>query len=164
MARGRKGTKDPDLTPKQMEDLARFISLGLTVTDVCILGGISRDTFYKWAAEGKRRTDPDDPIRKFADAVSRGRVSAKASALGHVHLGMKKDWKAAAWLLGVTYPKEYGPKVAITLQSEFTAALERLEKVLPPEMYDKALAAIVGADGEAENGGAPAGEIDPLND
>lgn len=133
------------------EDLTRVLNLGMTVRDACAFAGVSKTAFYKWLHLGKSRP-PDDPLRKFADAVVRGRTAAKVHAVGQVHAGMKKDWKAAAWLLGVTYPGEFGPKVKVTLEAEFGSALERLKAALPPEMYEKALDALARGDGEEGEG------------
>lgn len=159
MARGRKGTHEPELTRKQLEQMALWIRMGLTVTEVCKLSVISRDTFYTWVKEGKKRTDTEDPVRKFSDAVHQGRLSAKAHALTAINLGMMKDWKAAAWYLGVTYPKDFGAKIRVTLDAEYTAALARMKATLPPEMYELALRAITGGEGDAGAEIPGAGEV-----
>lgn len=163
MARGQKGTQDPEVTPEQLKDLARVLRLGITVKDACVFSGMSQETFYKWKNVGLTRPE-GDPLREFADAVTKGRASAKIHALGQVTAGMKRDWKAAAWYLSVTNPKEFGPKVRETLLAEYSTAIERLKEALPPEMYAKALAALAGGDGESGASAPETGEVDPLRD
>lgn len=141
---GKTGPKGPRVTPEQFKQMALWIGMGLTVTEVCRLSVISRDTFYKWVKEGKHREDPQDPVRQFSDAVHRGKLSAKAHALVAVQYGMKKDWKAAAWYLGVTYPRDFGPKVRVTLDQEFGNAISNLEEDFAdtPDLLAKVLASL----------------------
>lgn len=49
------------------------------------------------------------------------------------------DWKAAAWRLERKQPRRYGPRVAVSVQQELDAVLDRLKKGLPPEWYEKVL-------------------------
>lgn len=156
MTRGRRGSSDPDLTPKQFEDMARWIRMGLTVKDTCLLTGTTTETFYKWLRIGKERPKSDH-LRVFADAVVAGKASAKAAALAQIHMGMKKDWKAAAWFLSVTDPANYGPQIKITVKEELDAVLEKLAAGLPSAEYARVLA-IIGSDdpGESEIGSASA--------
>lgn len=157
MAQGKRGTSGSNLSQRQLEDAAKVIRLGMTVRDACAFAGISHTAFYKSVRIGKTRP-LGDSLRDFADAVAKGKTDAKVFAVGQVHAGMRKDWKAAAWLLGVSYPKEFGPKVKVTLETEFAGALERLKAALPPEMYEKALDALAAGDGEEGEGEDSPGE------
>ena len=60
------------------------------------------------------RTNPADltieelRLSDFSDAVSRARARAKADALGAIRVGMRDDWRAAAWFLERSFPEEFG--------------------------------------------------------
>ncbi len=156
----------PRITSEQFKMATTALRMGMTVTDACRLAGMNRDSFYKWKRIGESMPHGEDPKadplpRQFADAVANGELTAKHTALASIYNGMRKDWKAGAWLLSVRAPKEYGPKIRVTLETEFDAALERLEKVLPPELYEKALAAIAGGQGDEEDSGPPPGDVGP---
>ena len=49
------------------------------------------------------------------------------------------DWRAAAWRLERKWPRRYGVRVAVSVQQELDAVLDRLKKGLPPEWYEKVL-------------------------
>lgn len=153
----------PEVTPEQFKQMAQLLSIGLTVTDVCTVVGISRETFYKWRAVGQQSTDRDDPLRKFADAVAAGKASAKAHALGQVTKGMAKDWKAGAWYLGVTYPQEFGPKVRVTLEKEFGDAVSNLEEDFAdqPEVLGKILSSLTRQRSPGSDGPPGPEAVDP---
>lgn len=156
MARGKKGTRgETEFTKKVGDEVLRALRVGMTMTDAAEFAGVSKTCLYAWLRAAKSKPQRD-PLARFAHAVSKGRTCAKFDALEKVSYA--RDWKAAAWWLGVTDPKNYGPKIRVTLETEFSAALERLKAVLPPETYAKAIDAIAGGDGE---GGEGADLLDP---
>lgn len=144
MPRGRKGVPAaPAIDPKKMDEAVRVIRMGQPIIVACRFAGISKTAFFKWVQVGKRRPE-GDPLREFAESVAKAKESASVLALGSVFKGMQKDWKAAAWFLGVTKPAEFGQKVRVTLEEEFSSAIENLEQDFSdqPELLGKILASI----------------------
>lgn len=162
MARGKKGTRgETEFTKKVGDKVIDAIRVGMTMEDAAEFASISKSTLFRWLGLAASR-DSGRLLKNFSDRVSQAKQSEKFRSLQKIHRA--KDWRAAAWWLGVRDPKTYGPKVRVTLDSEYEAALERLKKALPPEMYDLALDAIIRGEGEGEEGGAAAGEADPARD
>lgn len=141
-------------------EILKALRAGMLMQDAAEFAGIHKDTLYTWMAKGAKRTKKEDLLRKFSDDVTKARSEAKFRAVARVHAGMAKDWKAAAWWLGVSDPKNYGPKVRITLEQEFSDALTRIRKRLPLDVYEKVLDAITEGDGgEGESSPAPGEEL-----
>jgi hypothetical protein len=152
----------PSIFTKALGDeVLKFLNAGMLVQDAAAAAGIHRDSIYTWVAKGKTSKDPD--LKAFSDAVPKARMTAKVRAVASVNAAMGKNWKAAAWWLSVSDPKNYGPKVRVTLDQEFTDALARIRAKVSPEVYEQVLAAVV----EDEDGGGafedPRGETEPLH-
>jgi len=172
MAQGRKGsTPGPDATVlAALNETIRVLRMGQPVTVACSFAGITKATFHKWLRVGNARP-VGDQLRAFADEVAKAREAAKVMALGSVFKGMQKDWKAAAWFLGVTKPAEFGQRVRVTLEEEFTGAIENLESDFAddPQLLGKILASITrrrsgtgnGPPGVEEPGAQPGTDPEP---
>lgn len=151
MAQGRKGTEDVRYDERVAAELLKALKLGMLLQDAAAFAGMTRETLYKWRTVGKGKPE-GHPLRDFADAVSKARMSAKLHAVGRVTAAMAEDWKAAAWWLGVTDPANYGPQVKVTLEAEFRAALERVQKALPRGVYEQVRNAIIADGGHGPEG------------
>lgn len=160
MARGKKGTRDSELTEKIADELVRILRMGQPIKVACSFAGISTETFHNYLRLGKGKPDTHI-LARFSVEVSKAKEAARILAVGSVFKGMQKDWKAAAWFLGVTNPKDFGPKIRVTLEAEFESAMERLKKALPPEMYEIAVDALIQGDGAEGEGEDSLGEIGP---
>lgn len=141
----RRGGRPTKFTPQLGAEVLKALQVGMLLQDAAQFAGVHRDTLGSWVRQGARKPHPH-PLREFSDAFSKGRMSGKFRALARIHAGMAKDWKAAAWWLGVTDPKNYGPKVRVTLEQEFSDALARIAKRLPEDVYELVLDAILEED------------------
>jgi len=156
-----KGGRKTIFTRALGEQIVKALAAGMLMKDAAEYNGINVDSIYTWVKWGQTRKDPD--LQWFAGEVPKARASAKARAVASVHGAMKKDWKAAAWWLGITDPKHYSQKVRVTLESEFTDALARIQEKLSPEVYEQVLAAIVDDGGDVGAEPDSLGETDPLH-
>lgn len=148
MAQGKKGTAgETNITAKVADELVRVLEMGQPINVACRFAGISDTTFHKWVKLGAGQP-ASTLLGGFAVRVSKAKETAKLTALKSVFKGMGHDWKAGAWFLGVTQPKEFGPKIKVTVEAELGAAMERLSKALPEEWYARAVDALVGGVGE----------------
>lgn len=144
--------------------------MGQPLSIACSFSGISKPSFYKWSKMGKRKGAPPELVQ-FSAEVDKAREAARVMAVGSVFKGMQKDWKAAAWFLGVTKPAEFGQKVRVTLEEEFTGAIENLEQDFGdnPELLGKILSSIARRRSRGSNAEAgveavipePVGDPDP---
>lgn len=141
-------------SPELAAEILKALKVGMLVQDAWTFAGVPESTYYDWVEMGARQKS--GPLREFSEAVSKARSSAKLRAVGAVHTGMSKDWKAAAWWLGVTDPKNYGPKIRVTLEQEFSDALARIKQRVSPEVFETVLDAIVSG-GSMEGEGTPGG-------
>ena len=113
------------LTADLSRELISLLQRGLTQTDACAAVGLARSTFYDWLARGRDLTlaNPDQMtieelrLSEFSDAVAGARARAKADALAAIRLGMRDDWRAAAWFLERSFPAEYGRRDHVEIES-----------------------------------------------
>lgn len=144
--------------PEKASRVLDAFKLGALVQDAAAFAGVTRQCLHDWMKRGALRPI-GDPLRDFVDAVSQQRSSTKVQTVGKVLLAASRDWKAGAWWLGVTDPKNYGPKIRVTLEEEFTNALQRIEKRLPPDVFTAVLQAIAEGDGPEDAAGPEAPEV-----
>ena len=104
---GRPSTMDP-LT---VEAICDGIRLGLPNKDAAIRAGISKGTFYEWAAKGAEPGTPPQ-YSEFLDSLDRARSDLKANLLERVQDASDKgQWQAATWILARKFPEEFGQTV-----------------------------------------------------
>lgn len=102
----------------------------------CEHAGVSRGTFYRWQARGRKvlaareaadlQGEPRPPesefdtyVADFIAAVERARADAEIAALTIIQAAARTDWKAAAWYLERTRKSKYarpgGVEVAVNV-------------------------------------------------
>lgn len=123
------------LTPEVIDEVVAIIGPGVRRKDAALAAGISESAYYLWLARGNREQarmdalgltepNPDEAIFvQFLERTTHAWAQAKATALVAVRQAMHgndkapPDWRAAAWWLERTYPREYGlRRVAIELE------------------------------------------------
>lgn len=121
--------------------------------------GVDRATYYRWMERGEKCVKGDEVFRDFRDALTRARATAEAKALARVSKGFADKARGperAQWYLERVAPNRFGRRDKVVVENIVTEELDtflaRLEQRLPPEIYERVLAAV--ADDEA-GGGAP---------
>jgi len=148
------------LTDELAQRIVAAVRAGSYLEEAAASVGVHRDTLFAWLADG--RAGKSEMHTAFSDAVERARAE---DAVRDVALITKAatmpageiDWRAAAWKRERKDPSRWGPKVRITLTEELEGFLDDLERVLPPEWYEKALEAAA-----ARLGGGPPDEAPGL--
>jgi hypothetical protein len=85
-----------------IRDLTGRIALGLDVRTACVLSGINTSTYYS-----RLRTDSVFAAKiAEAEAVRENRYLSVISRAALV----KRDWRAASWILEKLMPRRYGPR------------------------------------------------------
>ncbi len=102
------------LTDEVQRKIVEIVKIGGYLESAAMAAGIATGTLHRWMAEG----DPDGNLpqhfkqREFREAVTRGRAEFEAIALAQIQKAATTgDWKASAWVLERTRPKEYGRRI-----------------------------------------------------
>ena len=106
--------------------------------------GIHRSTLHRWMRLGRGQVR--GRYRRFLTAVERAQAEAESRDVALIAKAASDDWRAAAWRLERKQPRRYGPRVAVSVQQELDAVLDRLKKGLPPETYEKVLELMAAED------------------
>jgi len=81
--------------------------------------GITKDTFYDWLNRGAKQQK--GIYKEFSDAALKAMEEATLRDLSVIDKAAQKgDWKAAAWKLEKSKPREYGTKKIIRVENENT--------------------------------------------
>lgn len=155
--RGRK-TK---LTPVLLDEICLVLENTSTpLKDVVIAAGVDESTFFRWLEKGK--IAKSGIYRVFRERVGEAKAKGTKVALAQLRkLGIaKEDWRAIAWELERTRPKEFSPRLKLHIESEMVEAIERLKRGYAddPLGLEKALRILAG-----EFGGGGGGE-DPISE
>ena len=87
---------------------------------------------------------------KFLTSVEKAQAESESRDVALVARAAADDWRAAAWRLERKSPRRYGPRVQIAVQQELDAVLNRLEKGLARDVYDRVLELIAADDDEVQ--------------
>src|SRR5882724_6074296 len=83
------------LTPELVEELLRYIRMGVTIKTACDAAGINDATYRRWVVGSK----------DFCTEATRARSKGKIAILSQILAD--KDWRAKAWYLERCYPAEF---------------------------------------------------------
>ena len=75
----------------------------------CAAAGIAPSTLTLWQ---RRARDPNAPrqYRRFAKRLAAARHEGNVGRLAMMHKAAQTDWRAAAWLLERTLPRDFSPR------------------------------------------------------
>lgn len=107
------------LTPELQKTIVTYILLGAYVETAAKAAGLTKDTFYDWLHKGA--TQRKGIYKDFSDAVLKAMEEATLRDLNVIDKAAQKgDWKAAAWKLEKSRPREYGTKKIVRIENENT--------------------------------------------
>lgn len=86
--------------PKIVKRLEDLLEQGNTITDACAITGIRPDQYY-----AELKADP-----KFKEKMDRAFAFARQLHLTNIKNAGERDWRASAWFLERTAPKDFGQK------------------------------------------------------
>lgn len=143
--RVRKPGRPTKFNPDRAAKILKALRGAAALDTAAAYAGVHRDTLHEWLRLGD--AEELGQHRDFSDAVHEALAYAEVNASASVAKAMQKQWQAAAWYLERRNPREWGPRIKVTLEQELDAAIERLEAVLPPEQFEAAVRALVGEPG-----------------
>ena len=134
----------PKLDPALTDRLVALIRAGNYLEVAATAAGIHRSTLHRWLRLG--REQKRGRYRKFLNAVEKAQAESESRDVAIIAKAASDDWKAAAWRLERKQPRRYGPRVAVSVQQELDAVLDRLKKGLDAMTYEKVLALMAAED------------------
>ena len=138
----------PKLDPATSQRIVDLIRAGNYLEVAATAAGIHRSTLHRWLKLG--RDQARGRFRKFLVAVEKAQAESESRDVALVAKAASTDWRAAAWRLERKTPRRYGPRVQQAVQQELDAVLTRLEKGLPPAVYEQVLQVIASEDDAPE--------------
>lgn len=137
--RGRPSTLTPEARERILQALRTTTT---TIERAAHFAGVPLSTFHNWCAKGREQKSGE--YRDFLEAVEKARATRVVTFEAQIAKAGQKDWKAVAWLLERSMPKEYGQRVRLLVEEELTQAMARLKAALAehPECLEKALGAL----------------------
>lgn len=140
MRRGRgRPTKFNKATADQ---IIQYIRAGAYIETAAVAAGIDKATFYAWLKKGAAASSGE--FKAFHDAVNQAMAMAEVRDVLIIGEAAKDSWQAAAWRLERKFPDRWGQtrRVEVEVRKELEAFYDALERKLPPELYEKVLAAV----------------------
>ena len=126
------------------EKIFGLIRAGNTLEVAATAAGVHRATLHRWMKTG--REEERGLYRKFLNEVEKAKAEAEARDVALIAKAATADWRAAAWRLERRSPRRYGQKVQLSVQAEFDSVMDRLERGLTPEEYEKVLGLLAEED------------------
>lgn len=110
------------------------IQLGQTIKDSAEFSNIAPSSIYLWVEKGEadKEAGKKTIYSDFLESFYRAKQQFIRNALYQMHQASKHDWRAAAYLLKIRYPKEYGDKQVVAFDNSkdmFKAIQELSEKI-----------------------------------
>ena len=159
---------NPKLTPEVSALICRSIEAGNYLETAAAEADVDRITVRKWVKRGQRAIRvgeweaSEDIYADFARAYEKASARGESGDVRVVSMAagsedMNVALKAATWRLERKNPRQWGQKINVTLESEYSAFLAYLETKVTPEAYEQVLVATADwtrGRGEEEAGGA----------
>ena len=138
--------RQPLLTPETQKKMLDEITLGATMTDACLLVGVSLAAAMMWVRKGEAQKK--GIYREFVKALEQARAKRRRWYRADIakKATERKDWRGIAFIASVTEPEAFGARVHVVVEQELTAAIDRLKKEFAGEnqLLERALSALVG--------------------
>lgn len=140
------GGRPTKLTPELQAKLVAFIRSGSYIRPACKSVGITYDAYDDWMKGSKPHHIA------FQKAVEEAEGACETEAVTRIYICGQTDPDVMLRFLAKRHSARWGDKTkhTVEIRREHTAFLDRLEKVLTPEEYERALAAFV-SDGLGES-------------
>lgn len=94
------------LTDELQEKIVLYIRTGAYIETAAKAAGISKDTFYKWLQNGRRKKGKKYEI--FLAAIDKALAESELSDIARIGQAAKDgNWQAAAWRLERKFPQRW---------------------------------------------------------
>ena len=143
----RKIGRPSKLTTETKGKLVNALSAGAHIEIACVYAGITRTTYYEWAAIARNGT-PENPAPKeyleLAETIEQATVQGEITTLASIKKASADDWRAGAWLLERRHPDRWANshRIQVEVEKNIEKVLDVAESVLPSDLYYSLLEAI----------------------
>ncbi len=110
MKKKNKGGRPSKLTPELVDELLRYLRMGISIETACSACGVDDSTYRRWIVGSKQ----------FCTEATRARNKGKIALLAQILTD--KDWRAKAWYLERCWPAEFARTEDRRLPEEASAA------------------------------------------
>lgn len=142
------------LTDSNMQEITKRLRAGGFLESVAREVGITSRTIRHWINRGRheleKRERGDKPNPKLDRHVlfymEANSAMAEAEGRAVVKITTSEDWRASAWYLERKFPKQWGRQLNVYLEEDYNRTLDKLERLLDPETYERVLEALATPD------------------
>lgn len=137
------------------KQICGLLAGGNFLTDAAALVGVDVRTVERWIERG---TQGQKIYAEFAQEVAKARAQFVASTIIKIRR-QDGDWRAHAWILEKLRPRQFGQQIRLHVDQEQREFLTRLERALPPDVFEKVLSVaasdVGGGEAPIASGGTP---------
>jgi len=96
----------------QAREVAKFVKLGMTMTDASRAAGINPRTLYSWLEKAKLGKPG---YAQVEDILEVSRAQGQAVLAQRIAKASESDWRAAGWILERRHPETWGKQMDVNL-------------------------------------------------
>lgn len=128
------------LSPEVVQRICGLVELCGSLEDAAAKAGVSRATVFVWQRKGQEQKK--GPYRDFLDAIEAAKAKRRFNFGAQMQKHGLKHWQAVAWLAERTDPKHFGLRIKVHVNEELERMMDKLQRRLTPQEYERALEAI----------------------
>lgn len=133
-----KGNGNLKISKEIIDTITKEITRGVPINYACMIGGITRKTYYTWINNGKELDDDSDSIYKYAEKQhEKAKALAVASRVEKIRID--PSWQSAAWWLERVAHEDFGKKQTIDANVNAKVKSEDISKLFDNEKVSKIL-------------------------
>lgn len=136
--------KNFKISKEIIDKVCQEISRGVPVEYACMIGGISKESYYRWIRMGKKEDDDSESLYKYVQ-IKHDEAKALAVASRIEKIRIDPSWQSDAWWLERMAHEHFGKKQTIDanvnakVKSEDISQLfdnDKVSKILDEEKKD----------------------------
>lgn len=136
------------LTDALQAQLCDHVDKCNSLEDAAALCGLERSTVFRWMQKGREQSR--GRYRDFFNAIEAAKAGRRKKFAATMLTHGFKHWQALAWLAERTDPERFGLRIKVQVNEELERILDKLQRQLTPQEYERALEAISQPDDSSE--------------
>ena len=132
------GNQNLKISKEIIDKVCQEIARGVPVKYACMIGGISKETYYRWIRLGKEEDDDSDSLYKYIEKKHHeSRALAVASRVEKIRVD--NSWQSAAWWLERMAHEDFGKKQTLDANVNANVKSEDISKLFDNDKVSKIL-------------------------
>ena len=133
-----KGGKNVKISKEIIDKVCQEISRGVPITYACMIGGISKESYYRWIRTGKKEDDDSESLHKYAEKKhNEAKALAVASRIEKIRID--PSWQSDAWWLERMAHEHFGRRQTIDANVDAKVKSEDISKLFDNDKVSKIL-------------------------